>query len=216
VNLHDGVRVEGLWVRYGEVQALRGINLEVELGQLVAVLGPSGAGKSSLLWAIVGAVPAADGKVTIGDTVIGSRLDALAEGAVLVPQGNGLAGILTALENVTLPLVAGGAQPAEAHTRAMAALEQVGLEESRNHLIEELSGGQQQRVAVARALAGEPRVILADEPASDLDAMNRARVNALLRQHADRGAAVVMTTHDPEVAEVADRVLHLDVGRFVD
>ncbi len=209
------VLVEAVHVRYGEVEALRGVDLTVEPGHLVAVLGPSGAGKSSLLWAIAGAVPLAGGRVRVGDTVVGSREQALARGVVLVPQGNGLASIMTALENVLLPLVARGMSFEEAQSRAEEALSSVGLEESGSHLIEELSGGQQQRVAVARALAYPAAVVLADEPASDLDATNRTRVNTLLRARADAGAAVLMTTHDPEVSEVADVVLHLDEGRFV-
>lgn len=134
---------------------------------------------------------------------------------VLIPQGNGLASVLTAEENCLLPLVARGLPAKQARVRVRRALADVGLEESAGHLIEELSGGQQQRVAVARALASEPVVLLADEPTSELDHTNRERVLALLRGVAERGGTVVMATHDPEAALAADDVLHLDAGQVV-
>lgn len=208
------VTVHGLHVRYADVHALRGVDLTVPPGHLVAVLGPSGAGKSTLLWSVAGAVRPHEGEVKVGGQAIVSRAAALEQGVVLIPQGNGLAGMLTALENITVPLVSQGVPGDQARERALVALESVGLEESWNHLIEELSGGQQQRVAVARAIAAPSNVILADEPASDLDAVNRERVSTLLRDRADAGAAVLMTTHDPEVSAVADAVLHLDEGLF--
>ncbi|WP_155892903.1 ATP-binding cassette domain-containing protein, partial [Intrasporangium chromatireducens] len=134
---------------------------------------------------------------------------------VLIPQGNGLASVLTAEENCLLPLVARGLPAKQARARVRRALADVGLEESAGHLIEELSGGQQQRVAVARALATEPVVLLADEPTSELDHTNRERVLALLRGVAERGGTVVMATHDPEAALAADDALHLDAGQVV-
>ena len=135
-----------------------------------------------------------------------------AAGVVVVPQGNGLAAILTAAENVSIPLAASGVAAAELPARVDAALEVVGLEESGSHLVEELSGGQQQRVALARAFAARARVLLADEPTSDLDASNRNRVIAALRAEADRGAIVVMTTHDPDAAAECGGELALDEG----
>jgi putative ABC transport system ATP-binding protein len=120
--------------------------------------------------------------------------------------------VLTAYENIVVPLLSGGVPPTEAHGRARDALGVVGLEEWAEHLVEELSGGQQQRVAVARALASNANVLLADEPTSDLDGRNREVVLAALRAAADRGAVVVLTTHDPEAAAAADGELALDAG----
>ena len=128
----------------------------------------------------------------------------------LIPQGNGLAAMLTARENVLVPLLARGVAPEDAPARAAAALDSVGLGEVFSHLVEELSGGQ--RVAVARALALDCLVLLADEPTSELDHTNREVVLRRLRARASQGAAVVMATHDPEAAAAADRVVHLDDG----
>jgi putative ABC transport system ATP-binding protein len=120
--------------------------------------------------------------------------------------------VLTAYENIVVPLLDGGLELAEADTRAREALDMVGLGEWAAHLVEELSGGQQQRVAVARALAAQAAVLLADEPTSDLDGRNREVVLTALRAAADRGAAVVLATHDPEAAAEADGELALDTG----
>jgi len=150
--------------------------------------------------------------VVLAGTELADREQAAAQGVVVVPQGNGLASSLTAAENVIVPLLAGGVPADEAARRTADALTLVGLEESGNHLIEELSGGQQQRVALARAFGARARLLLADEPTSDLDAANRERMVAALRGEAVRGAIVVMATHDPEAAEQADGELHLDEG----
>ena len=206
------LRAEGLRVEYGAVVALHGIDLEVRPGRLVSVTGPSGAGKTSLLWAMAGALTPAKGEVHLGDTEITGREQAAGLGITVVPQGNALANALTAHENVLVPLLAAGVPPADATRRTAQALALVGLEESGSHLIEELSGGQQQRVALARAFAAEARVLLADEPTSDLDAANRERMIAALRAEAERGAIVVMSTHDPEAAEQTDAEIALDEG----
>jgi putative ABC transport system ATP-binding protein len=201
-------------VRYGTVVALDAVDLVVPPGTLLAVTGPSGAGKSSLLWALAGAVRLASGAVTVADVAIRDRTSAIRSGVALIPQGNGLAGVLTARENVAFPLLATGAPADEAQTRTAAALSDVGLAESGDHVVEELSGGQQQRVAVARGLAAAAPVLLADEPTSELDHVNRARVLELLRATADRGAVVVMATHDPEASAVCDAEVRLDEGRL--
>jgi putative ABC transport system ATP-binding protein len=208
----DELRAEGLRVEYGELVAVRDVDLVVHPGQLISVTGPSGAGKSSLLWALAGALDPAAGQVLLADEPVGDRERAAGRGVVLVPQGNGLASSLTAAENVLVPLLSSGVPADEAHRRTESALTLVGLEESGNHLIEELSGGQQQRVALARAFAAQATVLLADEPTSDLDAANRERAVAALRAEAIRGAIVVMATHDPEAAEQTDAELHLDEG----
>ena len=212
----DGARVEveGVTVAYGPVVAVHGASLVAEPGRMVALTGHSGAGKSSLLWAIAGAVPLAEGRVRIDGQEVRGRDAGAARDAALIPQGNGLATILSAHENIVMALVAAGIEAGDAGERARAALAWVGLEESGSHLVEELSGGQQQRVAVARGLALGARVLLADEPTSELDHDNRERVLALLRAQAERGAAVVMATHDPEAAAQADSEVRLDDGRL--
>jgi putative ABC transport system ATP-binding protein len=208
------LHAKGLEVRYGDVLAVRSLDLEVRPGSFVGVSGPSGAGKTSLLWALAGAVAPSAGSVHLGDIAVAGRAEAARMGIVVVPQGNGLATALTAQENVLVPMLASGVQPADARRRTAAALELVGLEESGGHLIEELSGGQQQRVALARAFAARATVLLADEPTSDLDAANRQRMITALRAEAARGAIVVMSTHDPEAAQQADVELALDEGQM--
>ena len=211
-DLTGPLEVHGLEVRYGDLVAVHDVDLTLSPGSLVAVTGPSGAGKSSLLWALAGALAPASGEVQVASVRIAGREQAAGLGVVLMPQGNALASTLTAYENVLTPLVLGGVAVGDARTRTEAALATVGLEESGNHLIEELSGGQQQRVALARALAARARVLLADEPTSDLDGHNRERVIAALRLEASAGAVVVMATHDPEAAAQTDAEIALDEG----
>ena len=213
------IEVDQVTVGYGELIAVSDVSFRVPPGFVLAISGPSGAGKSSLLWAIAGAVPVTSGQVEIDGLVITDRPSAAAHGVVLIPQGNGLARVLTARENLSMPLLA-DRRPADDEAleeldRAIEqALTQVGLEESGDHLVEELSGGEQQRVAVARGIAQQGRVILADESTSELDSTNRERVLELLRAEADRGAAVVIATHDPNVADSADGHALMDEGRL--
>ncbi|GAA1609271.1 ATP-binding cassette domain-containing protein [Kribbella sancticallisti] len=208
------ITVTNLTVAYGELVAVADVSLQVPPGFVLAVSGPSGAGKSSLLWAIAGAVPARSGTVEVDGLAITSRPAAAAHGVVLIPQGNGLARVLTAKENLSLPLLAGGNDLAEVDRTAGRALADVGLEDSGDHLVEELSGGEQQRVSVARGVAQQGKVILADESTSELDSTNRERVLDLLRREAGRGAAVVIATHDPIVAAIADGHAVMDEGRL--
>ena len=207
------IEARDVTVRRGGHDVLAGIDLDAAAGRLVAVTGPSGAGKTTLLWALAGLVQPDGGQVTLDGEPLRDRDTASDAGVVLIPQDNALASVLTAGENVVVPLLATGVAAAEARERAAAALESVGLGAVGDQLIEELSGGQQQRVAVARGLAQRGDVVLADEPTSELDAGNRVRVVALLRAEADRGAVVVLATHDPEAAAVCDAELHLDAGR---
>jgi putative ABC transport system ATP-binding protein len=206
------VTARGVHVAYDGHEVLRGIDLTARPGRIVAVTGPSGAGKTTLLWALAGLVRPDEGSVHVGDAPAADRDTTSAAGVVLIPQDNALASVLTASENVLVPLLAAGVEPDASQQRAALALDQVGLATAGDQLIEELSGGQQQRVAVARGLAQRGRVVLADEPTSELDAANRARVVALLRTEADRGAAVVLATHDPDAAAECDAELHLDAG----
>jgi putative ABC transport system ATP-binding protein len=206
------LELEEVEVRYGGLLAVAPLSLTLSPGRVLAITGPSGAGKTSLLWLMAGALEPDRGGVRLDGAPIGTRPEAAARGIAVVPQGNGLAAVLTAYENIVVPLLDGGTPATEAQERARAALEVVGLEEWAEHLVEELSGGQQQRVAVARALATRASVLLADEPTSDLDGRNREVVLAALRAAADRGAVVVLATHDPEAAAAADGELALDAG----
>jgi len=211
--------VDNVTIAYGDLVAVADVSFTVPPGFVLAVSGPSGAGKSSLLWAIAGAVPVKSGQVEVDGLVITDRPEAAAHGVVLIPQGNGLARVLTARENLTIPLLAdrkpsGDAELEEVDRTIEQALTDVGLADSGDHLVEELSGGEQQRVAVARGIAQQGKVILADESTSELDSTNRERVLDLLRTQADRGAAVVIATHDPSVAESADGHALMDEGRL--
>jgi putative ABC transport system ATP-binding protein len=208
----SALELESVEVRYGGLVAVATLSLTVPAGRMLAVTGPSGAGKTSLLWLMAGALEPDRGSVEVDGAPVGSRPEAAARGIVVVPQGNGLAAVLTAYENIVVPLLDGGVSSADADSRAREALEVVGLDEWAEHLVEELSGGQQQRVAVARALAARASVLLADEPTSDLDGRNREVVLTALRAAADRGAVVVLATHDPEAAAAADGELALDSG----
>jgi putative ABC transport system ATP-binding protein len=205
--------VDDVTVAYGAGEpVLTGVSAVATPGQVLAVTGPSGAGKTTLLWTMAGLLRPSAGSVTVDGAAIRDRDFAVAQQIVLVPQDNGLAAILTAAENVQVALIAGGVAPPEARRRSAEALERLGLAGQSDQLVEELSGGQQQRVAVARGLAQQGTVVLADEPTSELDAVNRGHIIALLRAEAERGAAVVLATHDPDAAAECDAELHLDAG----
>jgi len=206
------IMVDHVTVAYDRAVVLKEVTVTAQPGRMLAVTGPSGAGKTTLLWAMAGLVKPVSGAVTVGGIALRDRDQAVAEEVVLVPQDNGLAPILTAGENVQVALVACGVKPPEARRRTVESLEWVGLSEQADQLVEELSGGQQQRTALARGLALRGSVLLADEVTSELDAQNRQRVLDLLRAEADRGAAVVFATHDPEAAAACDGELHLDAG----
>jgi putative ABC transport system ATP-binding protein len=201
---------------YGEAgPVLSDVSVEARPGEVLAVTGTSGAGKSTLLNAMAGLLAPASGRVLIDGEPVGDRDAAVARGVVLIPQDNGLAAILTATENITVAMIATGSTTAEARRGTAESLEKLGLANHGDQLIEELSGGQQQRTAIARGLALRGRVLLADEVTSELDAANRQKVIELLRAEADRGAAVVFATHDPEAAAACDRELHLLDGEAV-
>ncbi|MDG4764286.1 ATP-binding cassette domain-containing protein [Solwaraspora sp. WMMD406] len=192
---------------------LRTLSATVRSGQLLAVTGPSGAGKTTLLSALAGSLRPQAGTVSVDGEPLRDRDHAVSRKVVLVPQDNGLAAVLTAGENVQVALIAAGLSPVDARRASMAALERLGLAGQSDQLVEELSGGQQQRTALARALALRGDVLLADEVTSELDATNRQLVLDLLRAEADRGAAVVFATHDPEAAAACDAELHLLDGQ---
>ncbi|WP_144118993.1 ATP-binding cassette domain-containing protein [Catellatospora sichuanensis] len=188
---------------------LRDVSVTAVAGRMLAVTGPSGAGKTTLLRAMAGVLRPVSGAVAVDGLALRDRDDAVSRRVVLIPQDNGLATILTAGENVQVVLVANGFTPEDARRATAESLEHVGLSAQAGQLVEELSGGQQQRTAIARGLALSGAILLADEVTSELDAANRARVLDLLRAEADRGACVVLATHDLEAAAACDAELHL-------
>jgi putative ABC transport system ATP-binding protein len=204
-----------------EVHALREADLSVRDGELVAVMGPSGSGKSTLL-TIAGTLE----DPTSGDVVVAGREPArlsrddrarLRRRSIgyVFQQLNLLAG-LTAVENVALPLELDGVRAKVARSAAMEVLGKLGLTERATRFPDELSGGESQRVAIARAVVGERRLVLADEPTGALDSLSGETVMRLLRLASNDGVAVVMVTHDAQMASWADRVVFLRDGRLVD
>ena len=225
------VRARGLFHAYGRPAArgsgqdgvlpvLKGVDLEVEPGGYLAVTGVSGAGKSTLLSLLGGLERVQSGYLAVG----GRELPALAPAELarfrrevvgFVFQDFGLLGMLTALENVELALALAGVGRAARRRRASALLAEVGLAGRLSHRPVSLSGGELQRVAIARALANRPRLVLADEPTGNLDEDSAVRVLELLeRLRAERGCTLVVVTHNPELAERADRRLRLSRGRL--
>lgn len=191
---------------------VRDVSLSVASGRILAVTGASGAGKTTLLSALAGLMRPMAGEVTVDGVQLRGRDHAVDQRVVLIPQNNGLAPILTAFENVQVALLSAGAPVNDARRLSLEALAALGLEGQVEQLVEELSGGQQQRAAIARGLALRGSVIIADEITSELDATNRQNVLRLLRAEADRGAAVVFATHDPQAAAICDEELHLIDG----
>jgi putative ABC transport system ATP-binding protein len=205
--------VDAADLAYGDAApVLRGVTVEARSGELLAVTGTSGAGKSTLLSAMAGLLAPRSGAVSVDGVPLVNRDHAMGLGVVLVPQDNGLASILTAAENVAVAVLATGGSPAEARRYTAEMLDSLGLSAQTDQLVDELSGGQQQRTAIARGLALRGGVLLADEVTSELDAANRQKVLELLRSEAERGAVVVLATHDPEAAALCDRELHLADG----
>jgi len=202
------LKARGLrYVRDGQL-ILSDIDVTVQPGESLAVTGPSGSGKSSLLALISGLTAPTAGEVQIDGALL-TGFAGPASGVAVVLQGYGLVSLLTAAENVEVALRAAGRAARDAPVAARGALAQVGLESHADQLVEELSGGQQQRVAVARALALEPRLLIADEPTAELDPAARAVVLARIFDVVADGGSLVVATHDPEVAERCDRVLDL-------
>jgi putative ABC transport system ATP-binding protein len=204
-----------------ETHALSGIHLDIKKGEYISIAGPSGCGKSTLL-SILGLLDSPsdgqyllDGK-TVSDLPLSERARIRNRQVGFIFQSFNLIGDLSVIENVELPLTYRGMKSAERKKRANDALERVGMAHRAKHLPSQLSGGQQQRVAVARAVAGEPLILLADEPTGNLDSTNGEAVMELLRELHQAGATICMVTHDPRYAKHADRQIHLFDGRVVD
>jgi putative ABC transport system ATP-binding protein len=204
-----------------ETHALSGVHMEIRKGEYVSIAGPSGSGKSTLL-AIIGLLDSPSG----GEYLLkGGPVESLdiSQRAVIrnreigfIFQSFNLIGDLTVYENVELPLTYRGMSGGERKQRVQQALERVGMSHRTKHYPSQLSGGQQQRVAVARALAGSPSILLADEPTGNLDSHNAEAVMELLRELHREGATICMVTHDPRFARHAERSIHLFDGRVVE
>jgi putative ABC transport system ATP-binding protein len=204
-----------------ETHALAGIHLELRRGEYVSISGPSGCGKSTLL-AILGLLDTpSDGKFVLNgrpvhDLKMSERARIRNREIGFIFQAFNLIGDLTVYENVELPLTYRGMPSSERKQKVHQALERVGMSHRVKHYPSQLSGGQQQRVAVARALAGEPSILLADEPTGNLDSANGEQVMELLRELHRSGATICMVTHDPRYARYAGRSIHLFDGRIVE
>jgi putative ABC transport system ATP-binding protein len=217
------VSARNLIKRYGQgdahVDALRGVSLEIEEGRMTAVMGPSGSGKSTLMHILAGLDQPTEGTVTIA----GLEISSMSDGELtrlrrrhigFVFQFFNLLPMLTAEENIVLPLSIAGEKPDRHWVEEL--LHTVGIADRRTHRPSELSGGQQQRVSIARALLPRPTVLFADEPTGNLDSNTSRDVLELLRNSVDElGQTIVMVTHDPQAAAKADRILFLADGRIV-
>jgi putative ABC transport system ATP-binding protein len=218
------IRLRGIskvfYTDHVETHALRSIDLDITEGEYVAIAGPSGGGKTTLL-SVLGLLESpTDGEYLFA----GDEVDSLASvdrarirnrQIGFIFQAFNLIGDLTVYENVELPLTYRGMSASTRHDRVMEALERVGMAARRDHYPAQLSGGQQQRAAVARAVAGDPRILLADEPTGNLDTANGESVMELLRELHRSGATICMVTHDPRYEQQADRVVHLRDGQTV-
>src|SRR5579863_6374249 len=203
------------------VEAIRGIDLELAIGEFVAIMGPSGSGKSTLLHVLGGLAPATSGEIWLR----GQRVDGLSTAgwAIMrrrhigfVFQFFNLLSNMTVADNIELPALLAGASPRQARSRREELLAELGLADKAGAAPARLSGGEQQRVALARALANEPSLLLADEPTGNLDSANTRDVLRLLRRAHAGGQAILLVTHDARVASLADRVINLFDGRVAD
>jgi putative ABC transport system ATP-binding protein len=223
VPAHAAVEARGLTRVYGEgetaVEALRGVDIDVGSGELVAVMGPSGSGKSTLMHILAGLDKPTTGTVTIAGTEItgldDSQLTRLRRKHIgFVFQFFNLLPMLDAEENVVLPLSIAGEKPDRAWLDSL--LTQMGLADRRNHRPSELSGGQQQRVAIGRSLVTRPTILFADEPTGNLDSKTGGEILELMRASTDEyGQTTVMVTHEARAASIADRILFLADGQIV-
>jgi len=199
------------------VEALKDLDLEVERGEFIAVMGPSGSGKTTLLNCLSGLDEIDAGSVTVEGEDIHKMSDARrskhrASSMGFIFQSFNLIPVFTAAENVELPLLLAGRPPSEARRRAEETLERVGLGHRKGHRPNELSGGEQQRVTIARALAGEPAIVWADEPTGNLDSETAGSIIKLLTDLNDDGLTVVLVTHDAAIGGMAERLIHMRDG----
>jgi len=205
-----------------KVNALRGVELIVERGEMVAIMGPSGCGKTTMLNCLSGLDDIDTGQVVIDGVVLhdlpdDDRSDYRARNMGFVFQLYNLLPVLSAVENVELPLLVSGVNPSEARRRSMDLLELVGLTERAQHLPGELSGGQRQRVTIARALVNQPSIVWADEPTGDLDSETAGEIMDLMcKLNVDNGQSFVLVTHSDDVGARAHRIVRMRDGSIVD
>lgn len=212
------IKLEGITKSFGSLQVLKGIDLEINKGEIISIVGPSGAGKTTLLQ-IMGTLDEPDAGVVQIDGTMVSRMKEKELSAFrnknigFVFQFHQLLPEFTALENVMIPTLIAGVSSKEAHERAMKILDFMGLVDRASHKPNELSGGEKQRVAVARALINDPAVILADEPSGSLDTHNKEDLHQLFFDLRDRlGQTFVIVTHDEGLAKITDRTVHIVDG----
>jgi putative ABC transport system ATP-binding protein len=203
----------------GSVEALRGLSLRIPAGEFLAVMGPSGSGKTTLLNCLSGLDEIDSGTVVVDGLNIHKMSDAKrsrhrAEKMGFIFQSFNLIPVFTASENVELPLLLAGASPSEARRRAEETLDRVGLAPRKNHRPNELSGGEQQRVTIARALAGRPSIVWADEPTGNLDTETAESIMELLRDLNSEGLTLVLVTHDPAIGETSNRLIRMRDGQI--
>lgn len=212
------IKLEGITKSFGSLQVLKGIDLEINKGEIISIVGPSGAGKTTLLQ-IMGTLDEPDGGVVQIDGTVVSRMKEKELSAFrnknigFVFQFHQLLPEFTALENVMIPALIAGVSSKEAHERAMKILDFMGLVDRASHKPNELSGGEKQRVAVARALINDPAVILADEPSGSLDTHNKEDLHQLFFDLRERlGQTFVIVTHDEGLSKITDRTIHMVDG----
>ena len=218
------LQCSGLWKLYemGEekIQAVRGVNLSINQGEMVAIMGPSGCGKTTLLNVLSGIDEPSAGQVNVAEKPLfgisdDERTNLRAKEMGFIFQKFHLLDVMTAVENVEVPLLLLGHSPVDAREKAMQALGQVGLADRAKHRPSELSGGQQQRVSIARAIVHQPSVILCDEPTGNLDSTTSKQVMDLLQEINNSGSTLVIVTHDEDIAKRCTKTIRLNDGVIV-
>jgi len=220
----DIVQVENVWKVYDtgavKVEALRGLNLTVKRGEMIAVMGPSGCGKTTLLNCVSGLDDLSKGRVLVEGQDLAKLSDDRksefrARRMGFIFQAYNLLPVLSAQENVELPLLLAGVPERAARVQAVESLKMVGLEEWKKHKPSELSGGQEQRVTIARALVNKPAIVWADEPTGNLDSENSQEIIKLLRNlNKEYGLTLVLVSHDSSIAQQTDRIVHMRNGQI--